>query len=365
MSWKLPRFRAGDLVEVLSREEVLATLDDQGCVEGLPFMPEMLAYCGRQFRVSAVAHKTCETAHKTWKGRRLDATVHLAGLRCDGAAHGGCQAECNLFWKEVWLKPAGAESSLSPPRGVAAGCSETQLRALAVGGMADGPASDPARQRYACQATRLYAATRPLAWWNPRQYVRDITTRNHSWGHVARVLFLQTLSYVALHTPIAWRLINGFRERIHRRWTGCDVPDVKGAIPAGERTPTSRLDLRPGELVRVKSKEEILRTIDVRQLNRGLSFDVEMTPYCGKVFRVRRIVRQILDELTGEMMHMGQPCIVLEGVVCGSRYSECRLMCPRAITPYWREIWLERVAVQPSDDASPALVAIESSVPHA
>src|SRR5262245_49125795 len=101
MSWTLSRFRAGALVEVRSKEEILATLDEHGCVDGLPFMPEMLAFCGQRFHVRAIAHKTCETVRRTWRGRRLRYTVHLADLRCDGSAHGGCQAACTLFWKDV------------------------------------------------------------------------------------------------------------------------------------------------------------------------------------------------------------------------------------------------------------------------
>ena len=107
MTWRLSRFRAGDMVEVRSREEILSTLDPSGCIEGMPFMPEMLPFCGRRIRVRAVAHKTCETARRTWEGRRLNETVHLERASCDGSAHGGCQAECALFWKDAWLKPAG------------------------------------------------------------------------------------------------------------------------------------------------------------------------------------------------------------------------------------------------------------------
>src|SRR5258705_1000175 len=100
--------RVGEVVEVRSKEEILSSLDERAALDGLPFMPEMLQYCGRRFRVRAVAHKTCETARRTWKARQLRRTVHLEGLRCDGTAHGGCQAECNLFWREEWLRP-GAE----------------------------------------------------------------------------------------------------------------------------------------------------------------------------------------------------------------------------------------------------------------
>jgi hypothetical protein len=38
--------RIGELVEVRSAEEILATLDENGEPDGLPFMPEMLAWCG-------------------------------------------------------------------------------------------------------------------------------------------------------------------------------------------------------------------------------------------------------------------------------------------------------------------------------
>jgi hypothetical protein len=35
---------------------------------------------------------------------------------------------------------------------------------------------------------------------------------------------------------------------------------------------------------------------------------------------------------------------VLKNVACEARYAICRRFCPRAIYPYWREIWLERVS---------------------
>jgi hypothetical protein len=58
---------------------------------------------------------------------------------------------------------------------------------------------------------------------------------------------------------------------------------------------------------------------------------------------VLKPVKRIVDEKTSRMIEMKTPCVVLEGVVCQARYSECRLFCPRAIYSYWRENWLERV----------------------
>ena len=55
-------------------------------------------------------------------------------------------------------------------------------------------------------------------------------------------------------------------------------------------------------------------------------------------------VTNILDEKTGKMSRMNTASIILKAVFCQSRYSYCRMFCPCAIYPYWREIWLERVA---------------------
>src|SRR2546430_13197826 len=85
--------RVGDVVEVRSQAEILATLDENGELESLPFMPEMLQYCGKQLTVQKVAHKLCDTLTRSGI-RRMDNAVHLGGVRCDGSAHGGCQAAC-------------------------------------------------------------------------------------------------------------------------------------------------------------------------------------------------------------------------------------------------------------------------------
>jgi hypothetical protein len=52
--------------------------------------------------------------------------------------------------------------------------------------------------------------------------------------------------------------------------------------------------------------------------NRGLNFDPEMAPYCGKTFRVQDGVTSVVDEKTGNLLHMKQPSIRLAGVFCSS-----------------------------------------------
>jgi hypothetical protein len=108
-------------------------------------------------------------------------------------------------------------------------------------------------------------------------------------------------------------------------------------------TPTQTLDLRPGDRVRIKSKDEILATLNKRNRNRGLSFDVEMAPHCGREATVLKRVDKVIEEKTGRLVRFTNACVILEGVTCSGRLSHWRLFCPRCLYPFWREIWLERI----------------------
>lgn len=319
---------AGDWVEVLSKEEILATLDETGSLDGLPFMPEMAQYCGMKFRVSKRAHKTCDPPNGL-AGRRMLGTVHLEGLRCDGAAHGGCQAKCLLFWKEQWLRSSKHLAAI--PQG--AKCSEQTMHQVAV------TVDDSGEPRYSCQSTQIHSASMPLKWWDIRQYVEDVASGN------IRVLQLVAAVWFFLCNQVASAGI-GFgtmARRIYEITCGTPYPCKVGNIPTGSKTPSAKLDLQPGEYVRVRKYEDILKTVNDSGNNRGMSFDPEMVPYCGKTYRVLSRVTQIINEKTGKMQHLSNDCIMLEGVVCNACYSKYRHFCPRNIYPYWREIWLERI----------------------
>jgi hypothetical protein len=340
-----PKLKAGEWVEVKSREEILQTLDADGRLEGMPFMPEMLAFCGRRFQVYKRAHKTCDTVFPV-RGRRVEGTVHLE-TRCDGQAHGGCQAGCLLFWKEDWLRRVDgpADQIIGIRNAVANRRSDRQGGCTEAGLIAAAAKVDPAsgQAAYVCQATRLPYMTSDLHWWQPQQYVEDYTSGNVGLGRILAG-FIYSVYYnisqagIGVGRPLRW-----LYDRLHPLWGGTTFPRHVGTIPAGQRTPTAVLNLQAGELVRVKSHAEILKTIDDQSRNRGLWWDAEMVPYCGGTYRVLRRVTRIIDERTGKMQEMKNPCIILDDVTCTSRYSDCRMFCPRSIYTYWREIWLERV----------------------
>jgi hypothetical protein len=324
--------RVGHLVEVLSAEEILATLDEQGKLDALPFMPEMLQYCGKRFTVDKVAHKLCDTMNRTGL-RRMTNSVHLAGVRCDGQAHGGCQAGCLLYWKEAWLKPVTMSETLPEPS------DDSRLLPLLVensrrpstddGSAGGSPAGEVA---YTCQATELLrAAPEPLPWRDLGQYVDDVRTGNVGVFWALRTFLVglfDRFQGVTTGKLPRWMWLRG-----GLRWGF-----LRGKVEG--KTPTLLTDLQPGEWVRIKSKEEIVETLNDKLLNRGLGFDAEMARFCGRTARVARRVDRIVDEKTGKLLVMQNPCIVLEGVVCEGAYN---LSCPRSIPSYWREIWLERV----------------------
>jgi hypothetical protein len=338
--------RVGDWVEVRSKEEILSTLDNNGQLEGMPFMPEMLAFCGKKLPVYKRAHKTCDTVFPI-RGRRVDRAVHLE-TRCDGQAHGGCQASCLLFWKDAWLKPVVADSQDDASRIAAQSddanarsarrCTESDLWARAEVSDPDGGAPT-----YVCQATRLPYATKDLAWWDIRQYVEDYQSGNTGLWRIFGALvysayYKLSQAGIGLGPSMRW-----LYDKLHPLWRGTPFPRKAGTIPKGQPTPTQALNLQPGDLVQIKSQGQILQTLDTSCKNRGLYWDAEEVPYCGGTYRVLKRVTQFIDERTGKMQEMKTPSVILDSVVCEGRYSQQRLLCPRSIYPLWREIWLNRI----------------------
>jgi len=328
----------GEVIDVRTEQEILSTLDDNGELEGLPFMPEMLPFCGKRFRVYRRADKTSDTINNAGL-RRLKDCVHLEDLRCGGEAHGGCQARCLLFWKEAWLKRSSgngisAKPALSDSGGNVTRCTISKLMEKTRKATPEEASEDV---RYSCQATELLRATTPLSPHELGPYLRDLWSRNVSIRE-----FLRAMLFAAFRKLIR---IGGYRiwvwvyDRVHQLTGGSPYPYRQGTLTT---TPTATLNLQPGELVQVKSQEEILKTVDTRNRNRGLYFDVEMVRFCGGKYRVLQKVEKIINERTGKMIRFSTPPVMLEGVTCRSEVSEGKLFCPRSIHSYWREVWLQR-----------------------
>ena len=93
----------GDTVEVLSEEEIRASLDKRGKLTGLTFMHEMRKFCGKRFKIYKKVNKIL--IETTGELRTLRSPTYLLnGVICDGKSHRGCDRSCFCLWRESWLK---------------------------------------------------------------------------------------------------------------------------------------------------------------------------------------------------------------------------------------------------------------------
>ncbi len=317
------KFLSGDWVMVRSEEEILSTLDDDGTLDGLPFMPEMLDMCGKPYRVERRAEKTCvDVAPPVQPNRRFaaDDVVFLDGPRCDGGGHDGCKRACKVFWKEAWLRSINSAEPPIPTDEVASDELRTRLKTK----------SD--ETHYFCQSTRLGHATEPFPtstrgfMWKLRMAAREIRNGDRSLPEILKLFVLWSWQRVL-------RAVHG------DQW-------LRGPH---ERAPIASLDLQPGEPVRVKSRDALVATLDGRRSNRGLTVCSEMTRCCGAQAEVGERVDRMINERTGEMREIRNTVTIqnVRGKGLATRDMECLCFgelgdCPRGELMYWREIWLER-----------------------
>jgi hypothetical protein len=317
MTYPASKLHPGDMVEVKSPDEILQTLDEKGTLNRLPFMPEMMEFCGKQFRVSKRALKTCYNGETN--GMRkfpVDDVVLLDGVRCSGKDHDSCQKACMIFWREAWLRRI--EDAGEPPSAQSSGRGELRARLITL----EGP------NRYFCQASEILNATTTFSRWDRiRSCIGEVRAGNCSAlamaGRVASWLF--------------WRL---------RRKLFGDY-----ARGNNKRTPAESLRLQAGEWVEVKPVASIAQTLDQRAHNRGLYFTPDMRQLCGQRRQVDRPLAKIIVDGTGEMRKMHNT-VCLKGGMCGCIYALGG--CPRGEFSYWREIWLKRVPASADSELAPS-----------
>ena len=303
-------FLVGDWVEVRSLAEIRATLDANGELDAMPFMPEMAKFCGARARVFRCADKIYDYG-RTKKMRRLEDCVLLVGLRCDGAAHGGCQAGCLVTWKTSWLKRIPEHNGAVPASLPVAGDSFPA------------PPPDAARHasvRFTCQFTQLHAATHEFRPWDLRRDLRPLVA-----GNVALGAFL---------VAIATRWFNVVQSLRGGQTFPATPPGLNEGGP-------SKQSVVAGDVVVVRPLADIARTLDRQHKNRGLWFDDDMVRHCGQRYRVQGPVERIIDAATGNLLHMKSPCIVLEGVECS---GEFQFFGAQQEYIYWREAWLAKAS---------------------
>jgi len=174
------------------------------------------------------------------------------------------------------------------------------------------------RRTFYCQAISLLNASSPVHAWDLRHYFWEMNSSKEFLG-----------------TSFLERVWETFQFKIRRLFGLAEYP------LAGDRkvTPVEKLNLSPGEIVEVKSLQEILETLDSEGRNRGLQFMPEMLKYCGGRYRVFKRVERMIFEATGEMIPL-KDTVILENVYCdGKAHNGCQRNC----FFLWKEIWLKRI----------------------
>ncbi len=317
-------WRVGDWAEVRSLTEILVTLDERATLSAMPFMPEMIPFCGRRFQVMKVAHKTCDSSGWEYL-RSLTDCIHL-DLRCNGLHHGGCQAGCLFFWKTAWLrKVKGPLTGEQPDTQQEDVLSSDILERLCC-------VHDDFDTCYRCQATELKNAALPLHPWDLSQYVQDLKSGN------VRLLDFMHYGALAVLKTIKVHLVKA-RKRLKSFFGIKETLDKK-------TPPSSILDLQPGDKVRIKTWPEIAATLNDERRHTGLLFDPDMVQHCGTTQEIARRVERIIDEKTGKMMHFSTSSVILKDVACTGLNCRMRLFCPRGQCNFWRDAWLEKAPVE-------------------
>lgn len=307
------RLKPGDWIEVKALDYIVKTLDADGTLDGLPFMPEMVQYCGQQFQLGRRARKSCveyvDHTSTTIGMREFcgDPLWVIDDLRCAGTDHDGCQRACLIFWKSEWLTKLNTSGPIASPSVVNTVTPSPTLKTKV----------DPSQ--YFCQSTELVRVTKPLSLGGRfRICFSEVAS-----GDVGVVEMLKRII-----TPMFWKAMDRF---VSPRY-------VIGPL---EKTALTKLDLKSGELIEVKSAGDIRQTLNRKGCNRGLRYDHGLNQFCGTRHCVRDRLDRIIVESTGRMIKI-EGTVTLQDTTCQCHMSAVG-GCVRQDLVYWREAWLHRV----------------------
>jgi hypothetical protein len=97
---------------------------------------------------------------------------------------------------------------------------------------------------------------------------------------------------------------------------------------------------KQGDIVRVRSREEITSTLDPFKELKGCAFLPAMYQYCGTQQRVLKSMQHFLDERDYKRKKV-RGVILLENVICNG--TPAFGPCDRCCFLFWREEWLEKI----------------------
>lgn len=122
--------------------------------------------------------------------------------------------------------------------------------------------------------------------------------------------------------------------KIYRNWMRPQSDDTAAATAASRV-----VELEKGDLVRVRSLEDIKQTLDYRGFTKGCMFMGQMAQFCDHEFQVAGKVVKFFDEARCRTLKC-KNLVVLDGVYCN---GESVGGCDRKCFLFWRAEWLEKI----------------------
>jgi len=145
---------------------------------------------------------------------------------------------------------------------------------------------------------------------------------------------------------IIWQLRNRIKRIIKRRWKYVINLIEEIIFQRRNKELQSKMQklsnerLIPGDMVRVRSKDEIESTLTNWNDLKGCAMMEEMWQYCNTKQRVFKRVGKFLDE-RDYLIKKCNGIILLEGIICNG--TKDFGACDRSCFYFWREEWLEKV----------------------
>jgi len=97
-----------------------------------------------------------------------------------------------------------------------------------------------------------------------------------------------------------------------------------------------------GELVRIKSRENISKLIQPTNKLDGFLFMDQMWNYCGNMYPVLKLVDSIFNEHQKRTFRPRANIYILENILCDGNVEQFQSKCDHACFLLWHEDWLEK-----------------------
>lgn len=94
------------------------------------------------------------------------------------------------------------------------------------------------------------------------------------------------------------------------------------------------------QIIKIKTKEDIIITLDKDNKLDGLFFMNQMLNYCGQEHKIWKIVKHIYMD---KMISPTAPLYILHDLRCDGISESFNHRCDRTCNLIWHESWLEKI----------------------